>query len=368
MNWRHFLPTEVYFGKGILLEKGCKLKELGKRVLIITGKSSSKNGSLRDLKDVLEDLKADYEIYSDVKENPSFNDLRDARRRFEGFQPDFIIGLGGGSPMDFAKALSVLLKNPNLNVSEIYETDKHSSMYPVVEIPTTAGTGSEVTQYSVITDDDGNKKSFGADHTFPTLSFVDPSYTLTMPPDLTVSTGVDALCHAVEGYLSKRANPIVMTLAENVVLRIKKYLPMAKDNPKDEEARTQMMLASTMAGIVISQSGTTINHAFGYPVTTFKGVRHGQASGLFLVETVRVMSKAIGEKVEKILKPFGGLEGLDEFLRDLGVYDLKIHISPEELEKWSLRTSKAKHLKATEGDFSLETVKSIYEKVATKIG
>ncbi len=367
VSWKFFEPTKFFFGEKALLENGKLMKELGKRALITTGRSSARNGSLEDLRKVLDEIGVEYEIYNEVGENPSFDMLRDARKRFENEKFDFIVGLGGGSPMDFAKAISVLLKNPHLNVSEIYDTEKYSEMIPVVAIPTTSGTGSEVTQYSVITDDEGNKRGFGTEFTFPTLSFIDPRYTVTMPERLTMSTGIDALCHAVEGYVSKRANPISKTLAFEAARLIKENLEKAMKNPDDMDARSEMMYASTLAGIVIAQSGTTVNHAFGYPLSTFKGIRHGQATGIFLVETLKVMKEEAEREVSEILEIFGGIDGLEEFLRNVGVYDAKIEVSEEELERWVGRTSKAKHLAVTPGKFDEDTVRRVYENAIKKL-
>ncbi len=366
--WRYFIPTEVHFGRGVLLQKGDSMRTLGKRALVVTGKSSSKNGSLDDLKKVLDGIGVEYEVFDGVRENPSFEILRKAREMYGDFEPDFVVGLGGGSPMDFAKAISVLLKNPGIDLPELYNTEKYSSMYPVVAIPTTSGTGSEATQYSVITDDLGNKRGFGTDFTFPTLSFVDPRYTLTMPADLTVSTGVDALCHAVEGYLSRRSNPLAKVLAMRAIVGIRDALPKVIKSLDDLELREEMMLSSTIAGMVIAQTGTTVNHAFGYPLTTFKGIRHGQATGLFLVENLKIMGEEVPEEVEEVLKPFGGLEGLEGVLKDLGIYDLRVEIEPEDIESWTEGVSKAKHLKVTPGRYDPDTIRRVYERVARRIG
>lgn len=240
-------------------------------------------------------------------------------------------------------------------------------MIPVVAIPTTSGTGSEVTQYSVITNDEGHKGGFGTEFTFPTLSFADPRYTITMPPNLTMSTGIDALCHAVEGFVSKRSNPIVRLLATEAIKLIKENLERAMDDPSSYEYREKMMYASTLAGIVIAQAGTTVNHAFGYPVTTFKGVKHGQATGMFLVETLKIMKRENDKAVLEILNLFGGLDGLEEFLERVGVYEADIEITDEDVEMWTEKTSKAKHLKVTYGKFDFDTVKDIYEKVRDKL-
>ncbi len=367
VSWKFFEPPKLFFGKEAFLENGELMKNLGKRAVITTGKSSSRNGSLDDLKRVLDSAGIEYEIYDRVGENPSFDMLRDARKLFDGEKVDFIIGLGGGSPMDFAKALGVLLANPEIDVSDIYDPAKYDSMVAVVAIPTTSGTGSEVTQYSVITNDEGHKGGFGTDFSFPTLSFADPRYTVTMPARLTMSTGIDALCHAVEGFVSRRYNPIVRVLATEAISLIKKNLGKAMKEPENYEYREKMMYASTLAGIVIAQAGTTVNHAFGYPVTTFKGVKHGQATGMFLPETLKVMMKENEGIVSEVLELFGGMEGLEEFLERVGVYEADIEITDEDVKAWAERASKAKHLRVTYGKFDFETAKEIYEKVREKL-
>jgi len=183
---------------------------------------------------------------------------------------------------------------------------------------------------------------------------------------LTMSTGIDALSHVVEGYVSKRSNPFIRLLAKEAISLIKDYLPKAMENPDNYEYREKMMYASTLAGIVIAQAGTTVNHAFGYPVTTFKGVKHGQATGMFLVETLKVMSKEAKEKVKEAVEVFEGLEGLESFLKEVGVYKANIEVSEEEIKTWAERTSKAKHLGVTHGNFDLDKVEKIYKEVLIK--
>ncbi len=360
--WKLYEPVKLFFGKGVLKEQGALIKDLGEKALIVTGKSSRKNGSLEDVMRILDNLGVTYLIYDEVKENPSFDMLRDALSKYSNEKIDFIVGLGGGSPMDFAKAIGVLLANPNLDVKDIYDTSKFSKMIPVVAVPTTSGTGSEVTQYSVITNDENHKGGFGADFTFPTLSYADPTYTITMPENLTMSTAVDALCHAVEGFASRRCSPFVELLSKESVKLIKENLKTAMKEPENYEAREKLMYASTLAGIVIAQSGTTVTHAFGYPVTTFKGIKHGQATGLFLVETLKVMMEE-KPNISEILEIFGGLDGLKGFLEDIGVYNVDVEVSEKEIEEWAERTSKAKHLAVTPGKFTYEKVYEIYSKV-----
>jgi len=353
------MPVKVNFGWKILRERKDALKSFGKKAVVFTGKRSSKeNGSLDDLTSVLEEFGIQYTVWDEVPENPDFQSLEKALKDVGEENFDFVVGLGGGSPMDFAKAMAVLLINKDLSPEDLYK-GAYEKALPIVAIPTTSGTGSEVTQYSVLTDREGNKKGFGNDLIFPKISFVDPRYTLFMNEDITLTTGLDALCHAVEGFMSKRATPISDIFALEAVRKISESLPKVLEDLKNEGHRENMMMASLMAGIVISQTGTTVAHALGYPLTTEKGVRHGLATAVTLVEVLKVMSEEAEEKVKEILKPFEGIEGLRRFLRDLGAYK-KIEISQDDIERWAEKVSKARHIQFSPGNFSRETILRIY--------
>ncbi len=354
------MPVEVHFGWGAIKEKKDVFKSLGKKTVIFTGRRSSKeNGSLEDLINVLEEFGVQYLVWNKVPENPDFQSLEKAVEEVGNERYDFVVGLGGGSPMDFAKAMAILLINKNLSPEDLYNKGTYDRALPVIAIPTTSGTGSEVTQYSVLTDRAGNKRGFGSELIFPKVSLVDPQYTLFMNSDITLTTGLDALCHAVEGYMSKRATPISDILAVEAVKRISISLPRVIADPKNEQHRENMMMASLMAGIVISQTGTTVAHALGYPLTTEKGVRHGLATAVTLIEVLKVMSEEAEERVKEILKPFKGIDGLKNFFRDLGTFR-KVEISQDDIERWTEKVSKARHIQFSPGNFSKETILRIY--------
>lgn len=352
--WEFYMPTDVFFGDHILSKRGPVMKILGKRALIVTGRTSSKkNGSLDDLTDLLEKLDISYVVFDEVEENPSFASVERAAERFRDEDFDLVVGLGGGSPMDFAKAISVLLKEKDLNVEDLYDSEKIRRWLPVVEIPTTAGTGSEVTPYSVLTDQEGNKR--GCRLMFPVYAFLDPRYTYSMPEDLVLSTGVDALSHAVEGFLSRRATPPSDALALEAMKIIHKYLPKAMGG--DEKARRKMLIASCLAGMVIAQTSTTLAHAMGYPLTTEKGIKHGRATGMVLPFVMNVMREEIPDRVDEVNRIFG--KSLLNFLKDLGLYQ-RVEVSQEELERWSEKASRAKHVSNTPGTFTKEKILMIY--------
>lgn len=353
MNMNFFMPTKVVYGKGAVLKNREVLRSLGENFLVITGKSSRRNGSLED---VLEALEGKYvQVYDDTPENPPIELIPEICSKFTDI--DVVIGLGGGSPMDTAKAVAVLLNNPQLDVRDLYDATKYSNAKKIVCIPTTAGTGSEVTQFSVLTVD-GRKKGFSNDKcTFPIVSFVDYSYTVTMGKELTISTALDALSHAMEGYISLNSTPLTDVLAMESMKNIKEFLPKLLDDPESEYYRERIMLASMMAGMVISQTSTTVAHALGYNLTTDKGIKHGLATALFLPFELR---NANTEKAEIVKELFAG--SLYRFYEDLGI-TLDIHISDEEIEKWVKITSTASHIKSTPGSYDSSVLAEAFKEV-----
>ncbi|WP_448374467.1 iron-containing alcohol dehydrogenase family protein [Fervidobacterium sp.] len=348
-----FMPTKVLYGQDIVIKNREIFQSLGDKFLIVTGKSSKVNGSLDDVLDVL-DGKHVY-IFDETPENPALEIISGIAESYSDV--DVVIGLGGGSPMDTAKAVAVILENPQLNVEELYDKTKYNSAKPIICIPTTAGTGSEVTQYSVLTVN-GRKKGFSHDCIFPKISFVDYKYTMTLNRELTLSTALDALSHAMEGYLSLKATPFSDAFSMESMKIIKTILPRLLDDPENEYYRERIAFASTLAGMVIAQTGTTIAHALGYPLTTEKGVKHGLATAIFLPYEVKIAKRYEYTKVDDILSLFEG--SLHDFFRSLNV-NLGVTITDEEINLWAKIVSSASHLAVTPGKYDFETIKEAYK-------
>jgi len=339
------MPTKVVYGKDVVLKNRELLRNLGENFLVITGKSSRKNGGLEDVMDALEGRHV--HIFDQTPENPPLELVPQICSMFSNSEIDVIIGLGGGSPMDTAKAVAVLLMNPQLDAQELYDPTKYDTAKKLICIPTTAGTGSEVTQFSVLTVD-GKKKGFSNQCTFPTLSLVDYKYTITMGRELTVSTGLDALCHAIEGYISLNATPFSDVLALESIKNIRDFLPKVVEDPENEYYRERLMFASTLAGMVIAQTSTTVAHALGYNLTTNKGVKHGLATAVFLPFELR---HAQTSKANEVNALFDG--SLYRFYDTIGLR-LSVDISDEEISKWAQNTSTASHLKSTPGSYNFD--------------
>jgi len=358
--WQYFMPTKVLLSQKVVEQSKELLRTFGKNALIVTGKTSSRlNGSLNDVENALKSIDIEYHIYDKIEENPTFEQIRAAVGECKDQSFDFVIGVGGGSPLDSAKAIAVLLRNPSLRVEDLYEGSKYNSSLPIIAIPTTSGTGSEVTQYSVLTDDMGFKRGFSHEKIFPVLALIDPVYTLSMSTSLTRSTGLDALCHAVEGFLSKRATPISDLYAVEAMRLIRDNLPVALKEPENYKAREAMAYASTLAGMVISQTSTTLAHVLGYPLSTFKGIRHGDATAAFLGSIVSGAQSEIPEKVDLVRRIFGEI---DEFITSAGL-SIKVQIADDELERWIKKAISANHMRWTRGKFTEDLIRELYERV-----
>jgi len=359
--WSFHSPTKIFFGEHVLDKEKHSLALLGKRCLVVTGRTSSKtNGSLQELLEALESLDIEYVIWDQIGENPTFEQIEEAVEMTRKEKTDFVVGVGGGSPMDASKAIAVLLKNQNLNVEDLYRSETYSEALPICTVPTTSGTGSETTQYSVLTDREGFKKGLSSTAIFPRFSFVDYRYTVTMSEELTRATGLDALSHAVEGFISKRSSLISDAIALKSIEIIRDYLPRVLSEPNNKEFRENMMIASTMAGIVISQTGTTMAHALGYPLSTFKSVKHGEANAAFLHNVVELAREEVPQKVEMLYRVLQS--DISEFLLKVG-FHVQVKLNEDEIKTWTKRALRASHMKSTPGTYTEELILKMYREV-----
>jgi len=300
-----FMPVKVLYGKGCVLENSAEFSKLGKKALIVTTPSSARNGSRADVIAALEKEGMTYEVYDRCENNPSLamaNDLGDFARK-SGC--DLVIGIGGGSAMDSAKAATVLAVN-DMPAEELFKNVYPNGLLPLITVPTTSGTGAEVTYNSVLTIDGGtNKKSFGDTRNFAKVAFLDASYTESMPMKLTRFTALDALAHALEGYLSSKASP-AGTMVDLEIFRIfaANYKSLLGDSLTYEE-REQLQLAAMYSGISIALERTIALHSISYPLTAIKGVHHGQAVALPMAAFVEVCYLGAKERIDALLKIFG---------------------------------------------------------------
>lgn len=356
----YLMPTKILLGKKVIDTHKELLKNYGEKAYIITGKKSSKvNGSYGDVVKALEEQRIDYTVFDDIEENPSLETIERAAELGKREKVDFIIGIGGGSPLDASKAIGIFINNEGVNKENIFNIPALKSL-PIIAVPTTSGTGSEVTPYAIVTDHKAKTKKNLGQIVFPEIAFLDPSYTENMPYSVTVNTAVDAFSHLAEGYLNANASLITDMYAEKGIELFGQCLKSLLDNSIDYSVREKLMLSSTLGGMLIAQTGTSLPHGMGYALTYFKGVPHGMANGILFGEYLKVFKNK--DKVNNILRLMN-LQSLDELQHILSLLlKLNIEITEEDIIDYtkSMVENKAK-LKNHPENIEFEDIFNIYK-------
>ncbi|WP_095175468.1 MULTISPECIES: iron-containing alcohol dehydrogenase [Blautia] len=282
---REFIvPGQIISGSGALNMAETVLKGLGKKALIVTDKVMIQLGNCAKVEAALKNQGVAYAIYSEIIGEPTDTMIENGLKLYKEEGCDFLVALGGGSPIDSMKAIGSLVINGG-NISDYMGKVIDVEVPPMVAIPTTAGTGSEATQFTIITDTKKNiKMLLKGKVLMPSLAIIDPQFTMTAPPKITAATGLDALCHAVEAYTSRKAQTLSDTFAMSAVKRIFKYLPAAFKDGSNEEARVQMSVAALEAGIAFNNASVTIIHGMSRPIGALFHVAHGLSNAMLLKE------------------------------------------------------------------------------------
>ncbi len=279
------LPTRIVFSDNLLPRTGQWIKESipGRKVLVITDAGIRAVGLLEPVLASLAEEGYETLIFDQVAANPKDVDCQAGGELAREWNPDIILALGGGSVIDSAKAIALLHTHPGALRQYEGRGKVTGNVTPIVAIPTTAGTGSEVTRSSVITDTERRFKMTVKDGKLaPTLALVDPVTTYTLPPALTAATGMDAFVHAIEAYTCKLANPISDGLALAAMERIWRHLPVAVHDGSNQEARRQMMIGSLMAGMAFSHADVAAVHGMAEALGGLYDTPHGVANSMFL--------------------------------------------------------------------------------------
>lgn len=276
------LPSHIVVGEGALENAKRFLVSYGKKALIVTGKHVVKSPMMEELKAALTDAGVAYIVFDGITGEPTDVMIEEGLAVYEANGCEFCIGIGGGSPLDSAKAIAAMAVNPG-KIADYNGKVMDKKIPPVVAIPTTAGTGSEATMFTIVTDTEkGIKMLLKGEALLPELAVVDPSFTASSPKNVTVATGLDALTHAVEAYTSKKAFCMTDTLALSAVKRIFRYLPAALADGNDKKAREEMAVAALEAGICINNSSVTIVHGMSRPIGALFHVPHGISNAMLL--------------------------------------------------------------------------------------
>lgn len=282
---REFIvPGQMITGSGALDMAQATLGTLGKKAMIVTDKVMIDLGNCAKVENALKSQNVEYTIYSEIAGEPTDKMITKGLEQYNAQGCDFLVALGGGSPIDSMKAIGSLTKNGG-NISDYMGKVIDVEMPPMVAIPTTAGTGSEATQFTIITDTEKDiKMLLKGKCLIPSLAIIDPQFTMTAPPKITAATGLDALCHAVEAYTSRKAQTLSDTFAMSAVKRIFKYLPTAFHDGKNEEARVQMSVAALEAGIAFNNASVTLIHGMSRPIGALFHVAHGLSNAMLMKE------------------------------------------------------------------------------------
>lgn len=368
MEINFYMPTKIIMSEGCIQNNAELWKDYGKKALIVTGGNSAKVcGALQDVILSLQSKGIQFDIYDRIRCNPTIASVYEGAEFAREKRADFIIGIGGGSPMDAAKAIA-LLAAQEIREEELFLGKYGDRALPIILIPTTAGTGSEVTPYSILTNDlKQTKTSISTPILFPKIAFLDARYTKSLPMLTTIHTALDALSHSIEGMLSVRASSASNALAIESIGRIRQCLGYLSPNTAVDtsnklsiDIREKLLYASMLAGVVIAHTGTTVVHPMGYCLTYFRNLDHGRANGLILPSFLRFVAKQDAEVVKKILAA-AGVTTLDEFeamfLRLLGDRE---QITAKELERYTTIAFQAKNVTNSKVIPTKDDIESIY--------
>lgn len=307
MNWDYLQPVKIRFGTGRVKEIKNLAKILGcSKGLLVADPFFLTNGLAEQIKKDSEGCIV--ETFGKLSPNPDVTEVDACADVIRAHQIDFVVALGGGSSMDCAKAAaSIALTDDSIRKYHGTGEAMPQAHLPIIAVPTTAGTGSEVTCVSVLTDHANGKKSpIVSDGFYPDYAIIDSELTYTMPPKITASTGIDVLAHALEGFWSKGHQPICDACAYHASKLVFEYLYRAYENPLDEEAREKMCEASLIAGLAFTLPKTTSSHACSFPLTNLHHISHGEACGLTLDYFARINGKGDeGKRIDDLAKQLG---------------------------------------------------------------
>lgn len=278
------MPPKLHVGENATAQTGPEALLAGAtRALVVTDKILIETGTIAPVLESLQKSKIDFEIYDGVDKEPTLKHVNDGLQIVKESKCDLLIGCGGGSSLDVAKAISVMATNPG-DIQDYMGAGKVKVKgLPLFAVPTTAGTGSEATMVTIITDTDNDVKMLiSSPLLLPGVALVDPALTLNMPRGLTAATGLDALTHAIEAYVSVKAQPMTDILALSAVKLISKYLPIAWAQPDNMEARAKTMLGALQAGIAFSNSSVALVHGMSRPIGALFHVGHGVSNAALL--------------------------------------------------------------------------------------
>jgi alcohol dehydrogenase class IV len=357
--FQYYQPTEILFGRGRLNDVGRSVSRLGNRCLLVTVPDAPEfQGLFGRVKGLLASARVAVSHFDGVIPNPTTEVVSRGSRIAKDFKADVVLGVGGGSSMDTAKAIAVEATHPGTVWDYLFfrETQPTDKTLPVVAVTTTSGTGSHVTQVAVVTNPaEKNKSAVFHPRVYPRTSLVDPDLMLTLPPEVTAATGFDVFAHAFESYINPNGSPYTDMMALEALAIVAKFLPAAIRNGRDAEARERMAWADTLAGLCIANSGVTLPHGIGMAVGgLYPHVAHGQALAAVYPAVLRYSYRAVPAKFAAVGRIFDrtiarakgvkaaelSVAALEHFLKKIGMNLTlgRLRVPKEELEALALQS------------------------------
>lgn len=327
MNFNYHLPVNLLFGRGKIGEIGTQAAQYGKRALLVIGGSSAKKSGLLDrVKLSLKASGVECVLFDGVPQNPLTTDVYSGVHMFLENGCDVVVGIGGGSVLDTAKAIAFAAVNEGDISDYIFGLKPSKGAYPIILSPTTAGTGSEGNCFAVMTNPETNdKKSLKSPYTFAKVSIIDPELLTTMPKKVIASTAFDAFAHCHEAYVSKTAQPLNEMMALHAIKLLGENIRRVYSDPTDVEAWESVSFAATLGGMVINIAGVGLPHAMEHPASGLKNIVHGAGLAALTPAVMEFNYPSAKEKYEKIAQALGGKTAADaislvqKLLEDIGL-------------------------------------------------
>lgn len=338
MNFEFRMPVRVMMRDGCVGQAAGEIADCGKRAVVVTdGVSAEKSGALEDMTAVLRARGTEFFVYDRVESNPTVECVREITGEALGFGADMVVAIGGGSSLDAGKAVSLLVRQEG----EVSDADMAAGNFrpetvPLVAVPTTSGTGSEVTPFSMLTSAaSGRKINLNAPSMYARLALLDPRYTLTVPWNVSVNTALDAISHAVEASITVTSSPLIRAIARESLANAGAILAALGEDQVDLNIRRMMMYDSVLAGIAVGQTRTSAMHGISYSLTYHRHIPHGRAIGLLMVPYLRFTRRKKAPMVDGVVSAMG-LRDLEDLEQKLSLLILnKERFSEEEITRWA---------------------------------
>lgn len=323
---RFKVPNEILMGNDIVktLPDGY-FRKFGKKALIVTGPKVAKTKMFSTLMSSLERSDMETAVFDDIDAEPTVAMINSGVKKYKLEQCDFVVGLGGGSPLDAAKAIAAMSVLPG-SISDYLGTEIEGDIPPIICLPTTAGTGSEATRFTIITDDATNVKMLlKGEALLPSAAIVDYSFSADAPLDITIASALDALTHAIEAYISIKHQPLTDSFALSAIMGVVRHLPRVLKNPADIVARGELAVAALEGGICINNSSVTLVHGMSRPIGALFHVPHGISNAMLLCTCLLDIYATENERIDKISHHMRMIDGMmfidkvSELVRQCGI-------------------------------------------------